>query len=521
MRTPASSARTFFLAHYLAALVLVCSYYCSSVLVVAGQDYCNNDESILQVQRELQAVSDELGLCKATSMAVETRESMLKQQIGDLERQQQRTKGDELAALQANVSELQEQLRQAASAKESETNAARELFQKERNALQQTIDSLHEQLKQQSKSSSIDDDDSLLQLAELKKLAITHAEDIDYWKRHTQQLEAQLQVTESQNAQLQTRLSTLTAESSQRAIADALQQQQQAVLQEAQLRQIMAAAEIQTAIQAGLAQAKLETAARVQFLHQQNRDLSVANKQLLADSKSFQKTLDAVQAELFQVRREWHATNEKIRAPELRRRLLWKSVQEKWETVVEQWDNVWAVAQPYVAPVWDPVAQTAAVQWDILVKERWPVWKQHATAFFDVASEQAAQLWLKVKTATEPHTDQLWSATEEPRLVLAASYRNVVEPQVAPLVRKLQAWHATMNRATADVLYVATDVALQHCGGSNSKNPVARGIQIVHDHTFETVHNVQLGVVAFILAYLLFGRGRGRRDEAQSKVKVE
>jgi hypothetical protein len=175
-----------------------------------------------------------------------------------------------------------------------------------------------------------------------------------------------------------------------------------------------------------------------------------------------------------------------------------------------------AWAHPYVAPVWEPVMQATSAQRERF-NELYPVWKQRAVAALEQVKAQAATLRVQIQAAIQPSMDQLMGATEEPRLVLAAFYRDIVEPYVL----SLQSWLAAAQSVMADVVYVVTDVLLQCC---SQWNPVAPLLHVVHDHSAETVQYAQVSFAVAILAFLGLRRCRrcsSKTTSSKAKFKFE
>lgn len=532
---------TFSSLRYILYTLLTLRIYCSTPPEVYGQvddvtDPC--DERIKQTRsemetlhaQELRSVSDDLGWCRATFMASETRESMLQQQISDLERKT--SSSQEVSVLKTTVSILQEQLGTTTSAHE---NLSNELV------------SLREQL-ESARSSNYS-----LQQNEIDQVQ----------QSHNRELAVERETAASDKAGMQQAFADEVATAREEARAELQRTVEQHASDTATIKQAIKDLEAQLqaatlanedllvakrALETSVVEAKGEATAGASLCLKQYSELSTAHDQLIKEAKDREDIVATVNAELFIVRRELHTANNKLREPALKRRMMIKWAREKLEPVVKLWDHVWGWMQPYVEPLWESV-HAATTSLRDMFKERYPVWKQRVLALLEPLKVNALELmlqlqgttkqqtnqkvcastksrWEKVKeqslawqqntassleqvkayglelhlqfrAVTKPYLDQIWKTTEEPRLILTEWYRDLLEPHAL----RLKAWHASVSNKAADVLYTATDSCIVALGHDNL---VARQLQVVHDHRIEAVYYVQ-GVAILLLFGLLLG----------------
>jgi len=358
------------------------------------------------LKEEVENCQEELGLCLATKMAVETRENMCKQRLGVLEDAAAAAAGttddhqSELLDLEEKLQVCQQELDQTVTQQEAtELRQTIESLSREMSAEKESTQHIVSQLAaantaqescavelqlQSTQLSNLQHQtdqtvaEMLQTVGDLRQELTTERESArksleSLKEEHQKELASEKEAAQQTIVQLQQAL-VIQQETAKQTL-QSLQEQHQnelAVQNEAAQQTIRQLELDLVTLQSTLneqknalweqatAQAQQQTGRLVERLESQKRALQRWNQQQRQETAARRQTLQAVKDELFYVRRELFDLKERlIRAPELQRRLR----QERWREIRDWVRRVWlrgvvARLQPYHEAYVRPVGQS-------------------------------------------------------------------------------------------------------------------------------------------------------------------
>jgi hypothetical protein len=476
----------------------------------AGSGDDDDDVCLGRVQ-DLEAIvaatRKDLGLCQATSIAIETREEMLKAEIQAREAAHR----EELGAREQQIHSLEKEHGRLLI----ERDGLKETGATEQAKLLDTVLTLEKEKKA---------------LVNSLETVLTEKENLDKMvgDLHNQVMDAAAEL----DATLKEERTALTTEfeTEKASWLQTLRGLEIELEAEKQSAQHKVQEQVGRAVQEAVEAAKRDTAQTVRQLLSEKLEWGNERTRLQQSAQQQDRELQKVKLELFDVRHELFAANEKLREPELKRKLRQKQMEEVIEYCRTAFTDAWAVVEPhynqYVVPYAVEPATAAAKRIYEKCQAQYPVVREEAVAVWGVVSTWATEAATEVHKAVQPYWNVVLEQTAQPRAVAMKACQDLYANE--HIQRGLQ-MHNHLQTVASARLSSAADLLLTYMLLENYDHTatsttlhwyLVSAIRIVHEHPIHCVQHLEMGFAVYVvLALLLVVRSRRRRRQSVIKTK--